>query len=134
MRIPAPLAAVLVAVALLGGCNDSSGDGAPTVDDLAQTADAIVLMKPTATDLNALDLRDKLVPLAGVESVVYDQSVKRLRINFTAAATAEHRGAARSVAEQDPSVERVREAGKEDAISQQPAPAGDASQAPAPTP
>ena len=132
MRIAPRLGALLVAVALIGGCSDGGSGDPVTNDSLAATADAIVLMKPTATDLNALDLRDKLVPLAGVESVVYDQSVKRLRINFTDAATAEQRSAARAVAEQDPTVERVREAGKEDSISQAPAPG--ATQAPAPTP
>ncbi len=133
MRTPARLAALLVAVALLPGCSDG-GTPSPTTDTLAATADAIVLMKPNATDLNALDLREKLVPLDGVESVVYDQSVKRLRINWTADASAANRSAAVAVAQQDPSVDRVREAGKADQVSQQPVPGGGSSQAPAPTP
>ena len=91
-------------------------------------------LKAAATDLNAMDLREKLVPLAGVESVVYDQGAKRLRINFTAAATPANRSAAIAVAQQDTAVERVREAGKEDAVTQAPAPTAAATQAPAPTP
>ena len=123
MRHRSRLAAVLAAAALLSGavaCTD--GDDSTPVDTQELSADAIVLMKPGSTDLNALDLRDKLIPLSGVESVVYDQAVKRLRINFTAAATPADRSAAVAVAQQDPSVERVREAGQGDAVSQAPAP------------
>ncbi|HVF19746.1 MAG TPA: hypothetical protein VNA14_05845 [Mycobacteriales bacterium] len=137
MRNPARFAALLVVAALLGGCSDGGG-GAETADTQAASADAIVLMKAGATDLNALDLRDKLVPLEGVSSVVYDQAARRLRINFTDKATAENRSAAVAVAQEDPAVERVREAGKEDKVNQQPAPGGGATggatQAPAPTP
>ncbi|HVE62608.1 MAG TPA: hypothetical protein VNB94_02230, partial [Mycobacteriales bacterium] len=55
-------AAFAVAAALLvGGCTageDATGSGATTS---VLGTDALVLLKPTATDLQALDLRDKLV-------------------------------------------------------------------------
>ena len=118
---------MLAAVALLGAVACTDADDSAPVDTQELSADAIVLMKPGSTDLNALDLRDKLIPLAGVESVVYDQAVKRLRINFTPAATPGDREAAVAVAQQDPSVERVREAGRGDEVSKQPAPGSTAS-------
>ncbi|HVE99459.1 MAG TPA: hypothetical protein VNA12_09800 [Mycobacteriales bacterium] len=118
--------AVLCA-ALAVACNGGDTEPAPT----GPPADAIVLFKPAATDLNALDLRDKLLQLAGVEGVVYDQADKRLRVDFAADATAGQKDAVIDAALADASVAK---AGDENAVSegpaQQPAPGASASGSP----
>lgn len=97
----------LALVAVLGaGCSDG-GDSAPP----RPAADTVVLMKPGSTDLNALDLRDKLIDLPGVESVVYDQPDMRLRVDFTTDATGAQRQAVADTAKSDPAVERVDDTG-----------------------
>ena len=114
-------ALAVVAALLISGCTaggDATGSGATTTIG----SDALVLLKPEATDLQALDLRDKLLPQPGVAGVVYDQAVKRLRIDFTDSATAEQKAAARDLAAADPAVQRVRVEGEPEGVSQAPAP------------
>jgi len=65
------------------------------------------MMKPESTDLNALDLRDKLLALTGVDGVIYDQAAERLRIDFAVDVTAAQRQAAVDAAKADKSVESV---------------------------
>lgn len=102
------LAAVALAAALVAtGCEvgeDATGAGAKTP---ATEADAVIVLKPSATDLNAMDLRDKLVTLEGVEAVIYDQSVKRLRVDFTDNAVPAQRNQVKEVAQADAAVQEV---------------------------
>lgn len=97
------LALAALLTVLGAGCSSGGSGPQPTVAG----ADAIVVMKPASTDLNALDLRDKLLTLGGVDGVVYDQALKRLRVDFTDDATDAQRRAASDAASADPAVETV---------------------------
>ncbi len=99
-------AAIALALALVtGGCTageDATGAG-------AVGADSIVRMKPTAGDLQALDLREKLIALEGVDGVVYSQPDKTLRIDFADTASDDQRKAALDVARADDQVKDITE-------------------------
>lgn len=126
----------LIAALALGGCTDGGGGGGDNPVITAPKADTLILLKPGATDLNALDLREKLIALDGVETVVYDQPDKRIRVDFKDAVTDAQRKAVTDAAKADPAVADVRDDGSapgQQPPQQQPAP-GVASKAPAPTP
>ena len=124
MSVPHRLlaAAALTAVLVTTGCTageDATGSGAKKP---ASDADVVVVLKPGATDLNAMDLRDKLVALEGVEAVIYDQSVKRLRVDLADTAVPAQRNQVKEVAQADAAVQQVNTNGGDEPAASDPAP------------
>ena len=118
MRLRTRAIGIALCGALVAACGGSDDPPAPT----GPPADAIIRLAADANDLHALDLRDQLVPLPGVEEVIYDQAQRRLRVDFTASATQAQKDKVLETARKAPGVAGAGGEGETDAPAQQPAP------------